>query len=162
MITFRLPDITPICERIRILNNLSQQGTSYSPLQEIAQRIRRASGWSNQMLTVTLALQAVQSLKYVPNPEGEEWIQDVPYTMAYGGECKALSVMLVALLSLLGVYAEVVWITQTGRPINHVTVVAWIGGKQYWAEPAVRGAKLGESPYAAVVRLGSQQHVVGG
>ena len=41
-------------------------------------------------------------------------------------------------------------------PQNHVTVVAVLGGARAWAEPAIPGARLGESPYAAAVRLGGR------
>jgi len=160
MINFRIPDSTPVCERVSLLNQLAQDGASFGPLQANARHIRQMAH-GNQTLAATLALREVHGLPYVHEKPTEEWVQDVEYTLAHGGECKALSILLVALLTQLGIRAEVVWITQTGRPINHVTVVVWLNGRQFWAEPAVAGAKLGESPYAAVARLGSQ-HVVGG
>ena len=107
------------------------------------------------------ALAAVQKLPYVPGPEGQEWMQGAAYTLQHGGECKALSVLLVAALKVRNIPAEIVWITQTGKPLNHVTVVVLDGQNQYWAEPAVPGARLGESPYDAIERTGSW-HVVGG
>lgn len=106
------------------------------------------------------ALAAVQKVPYVPGPIGEEWMQGATYTLVHGGECKALSVLLCAVLRARGVPCEIVWITQTGKPINHVTVVVMNGNNQYWADPSVKGARLGESPYDAVRRTESW-HVVG-
>lgn len=154
---FFVPNTVTPCERIAILERLATSGSRRPFVQAFAQKL---PGKTNLEIARS-ALAAVQELPYVPGPPNEEWMQGATWTMAHGGECKALSVLLVAALRARGVPAEIVWITQTGKPLNHVTVVVSDGPDQYWAEPAVPGARLGESPYEAIERTNAW-HVVGG
>lgn len=178
--TWRVDDTTPVCDRVAIMEALANDGTTYPSVQGLANQIKEranalaAKSPTNQgtwfaRIVALEALRAVQSLPYVPAPEGQEWMQRADYTLANGGECKALSVLLVALCHLLGLHAQIMWITQTGKFINHVSTLIWLdsanpntaGGRWVWADPSVRGAMLGESPYEAVSRTAAW-HVIDG
>lgn len=114
----------------------------------------RSSDWQRRILALE-TLRAVQSLTYCKNPPNEEWMQVGDYTIDHCGDCKALSILFVALSKLLGLQAETYWITQTGQEINHVTARVWLEGYPFWADGSIRGAMLGESPYEAEPRLAS-------
>ena len=150
---FRLADTVPVCDRVRLLEALA------ATLPESA----RTGEWHRRLLALE-GLRAVQSLEYVPNTAREEWLQSVGRTLrTRRGECKALSTTLVALYRALGLRPRVVWVDQPGAPLNHVTAKVWIDGGWLWAEPSVRGAMLGESPYDALARAGDDAwEVVGG
>lgn len=154
----RVPDSTPVCDRVGLLNGIADAGTRYGSAVSLAWRMADAVGHvpseRRAEVLADLGLRAVQSLPYVPDPEGQEWVQGVDYTFAHGGDCKDLSAALAAVYRTLGLRAEVYWITQTGRPLNHVTVRVFLGGQWRWAEPSIRGARLGESPYDALRRMG--------
>jgi hypothetical protein len=111
----------------------------------------RQGQWYQRLLALE-ALRLVQSLPYVHDPVGEEWLQSAWWTAEHGGDCKDLTVLLSSILGLLGVYAQPDWITQTGQMINHVTGQIWLDGQWVWADGSVRGAMLGESPYEALIR----------
>lgn len=97
-----------------------------------------------------------EHIGYADDPPGEEWYQGPYWTMAMGGDCEDLAVVLVALLLAAGLQARVKWQDQPGQALNHVTVLVmlpegvptWV-----WADPTVRGAQLGEEPHAAAQRL---------
>jgi hypothetical protein len=160
-----VPDTTDECYRITLIDDIANDGTGREAVQKIAQlaktRATLASGGapSPSILGVEV-LRAVQSIPYVDPHHDYECMQRTDYTIANGGECKALSAVLVAVARLVGLKADPVWVTQTGLPINHVTSVIYIDGKPEWADASLRGAALGESPWMAVDRLGAQ-HVIG-
>lgn len=182
---WRVPDETPVCDRVKLLNDLATDGMRYPAVRSLAtwvyQRARfQASkfadaaksdatmrqtmagpSWWPRLLALE-ALRTVQSLPYVHDPVGEEWLQTANFTMTggpngipHGGDCKDLSVLLVAIDRLLGLRAEPYWVTQNGQSINHVTARVWLDGKWFWEDGSIRGAMLGESPYEAEARLGS-------
>src|ERR1700687_5829422 len=78
--------------------------------------------WWPRLLALE-ALRAVQSLKYVEGPPGKECMQRADYTIANGGECKALSVVFATVCKILGIPCEIIFVTQTGKPLNHVTTI---------------------------------------
>ncbi len=162
---FRVPDAVPACARWRTLEDLADEGAVTPVIRAAAVRIRAqaralAPGGDPAWLEAALALAETQALPYVAPPDGQQWFQPVTQTEATGGDCGNLAANLVARLRALGLTAQVIWITQTGQRVNHVTVAVWLGGEWRWAEPSIKGAALGESPYDAVRRVG-QHHVLG-
>lgn len=180
---FRVPDETPVCDRVAIMTNLTSEGTqsqlvrqmakaAYTRAQKLWQQFEQASSgdpdmqramqtqdWRRRILALEI-LRAVQSLPYCKNPPGEEWMQCADYTINNCGDCKALSILFAAVARVCGFRAEPYWVTQTGQEINHVTGRVWIDRKDpFLADGSIRGAMLGESPYEAEPRLGS--NVVG-
>lgn len=163
---------TPVCTRIDFMQDLAVFG-SVSPIIDalaravlnrvhpIAARTARREGEWYQWLIAEEALKEAHKLPYVSDPPTEDCYRNVEMTAQQGGECKALNVFLVALLLRLGVRAEVVWIDQKDRPLNHVTSLVWLDEQPLWADASIAGARLGESPYEALPRTGAW-HVVGG
>ena len=125
-------------------------------------------------------MEAVQSLPYVEDAAGSDSLRDPDETIAEGGDCEDLAALLVALarcgarLLALRVSACVVWIAQPKWPTDHVS--AWVSSGlcdlrgarvieqgteppawAWWAECSVRAAR-GESPYAALARVGGASH----
>ena len=171
-VPFRVPDETSVCDRLALMEQLVNDSAQQPSVKQLAASVAaratalasqlpasaRRPGWQNKLIALE-ALRAVQSLPYVPGPDGQEWMQRGDYTIAHGGECKAATILLVAICRMLGVPAEILWVTQTGKPINHVTAIITLDGKSYWADGSIRGQMLGESPWAAVERLDAW-HVV--
>jgi hypothetical protein len=165
------PD-TSECDRVKIMVDLVKDGTNDPAVQALARTVYaraqalaaqspvRTGDWFARILAME-ALRAAQTPQYIDNDGDQEWMQQASYTMANGGECKAMSVLFVALCTILGLNAQIVWITQTGKMLNHVTAIVYLDGKWMWADASIRGAMLGESPYHAVDRLGAY-NVVGG
>lgn len=176
-IPFRIDDATPICERVRIMQDLSAQGSSDPKVRAMAsviatraaakcadfekgatdpetRQVLTTQDWRRRLLALE-TLRAVQSLPYVKDPVDEEWMQCSAWTIDHGGDCKDSSVLLSSLARALGMRAEPYWVTQTGQQINHVTGRVWIEGQPLWADGSIRGAMLGESPYEAEPRLES-------
>ncbi len=176
---FRIPDETPVCDRVRIMNEMADESVQYESVQKLAGMVReRAAALyklflqaaksdkniahacvtqnCHQRMLALEALRAVQSLPYVPDRDGQEWFQSADYTLRHGGDCDDLVIALVALDRALGLRAEPYWITQHGQDINHVTSRVAIDGQWLWSEPSIRGAMLGESPYEAAQRTGSK------
>ncbi len=163
---------TPVCERIDLLQEFAVRGSTAPVIRELAYKVdafvrpiaeratRRQGDWYPWLLAQQ-ALHEVHKLPYVADPPEQDCYRNVELTYRQGGECKALNVFLVALLLRLGVRAEVVWIDQPGRPLNHVASLAWLDGQPLWADGSIAGARLGESPYEALQRTGAW-HVVGG
>lgn len=186
---WRVPDETPVCDRVKLLNDLATDGEQYPAVRALADWVYRRAvyqcqkfaeaarqnqqmaaamrnqDWFARMLALE-ALRTVQSLPYVHDPVNEEWLQTANFTLTgnggkpHGGDCKDLSVLLVAIERILGLRAEPYWITQNGQSINHVTARVWLDGRWFWQDGSIRGAMLGESPYEAEERL--QTGVTGG
>lgn len=163
---------TPVCERIDLLQDLAVAGSGSPAIQALSQivlnrvhpiaaRATRHVGEWYQWLIAEEALKEAHKLPYVADPPTEDCYRHVELTAKQGGECKALNIFLVALLLRLGIRAEVVWIDQPGRPLNHVTSLVWLDDQPLWADASIAGARLGESPYEALQRTGAW-HVVGG
>lgn len=163
---------TPVCERIELLYKLAVAGMLAPSIAAFAERVQRSAqsealhvvarhgDWFNWILARE-ALAQVHRLPYVGDPPTQDCYRDVEMTALRGGECKALNVFLVALFMRLGLQAEVVWIMQPGRPLNHVSSIVYLDDLPLWADASIAGAKLGESPYEALQRTGSW-YVVGG
>jgi transglutaminase-like putative cysteine protease len=143
---------TSVCDRVRILTELAEEGARDSRVVAFA---REAASGSSGAQAAANVLARVQALPYVDEPPGEEWFQPAAYTLAHGGDCDDLVVLFVAAMRVLSVPATVYWITQTGQRLNHVTAQVYLSGRWLWAETTIPGARLGESPYEAARRLGT-------
>lgn len=171
---FHIPDVTPIAARVATLDELATEGIRDPDVGSLAGQVAsraaalattvpasaRRGAWMDRLLALE-ALRAIQSLPYKPDPAGEEWFQSARYTLRNGGDCEDLAVALVALMRSLGLQAAAVWITQPGQALNHVTAKVLLDGRWLWADPSVRSAMVGESPYDALQRTGAW-HIVGG
>lgn len=165
-------DTTPVCSRVDLLNQFAAEGSRNPIVAQFAAnvmaRVRaRASDvqvhtgdWFH-VLIAEEALKEVHKLPYRGDPIDQDCYRDVETTARQGGECKALNILLTAILLRLGVRAEVGWIFQKDMPLNHVASVVRINGIPLWADGSIRGAKLGESPYEALERT-KAFHIVGG
>ena len=150
-------------------------------LREAERKRCDACGYSLPLAYLDACLRAVQLLPYVPDVGGDA-LREPWETIVSGGDCEDLASLLAALVACgrrvlaLPVWAAVVWIVQRSpAPQDHVTAWVWVdsGGRNaggvvgsgvirqgeepptgvWWAETTVRAAR-GESPYAAVGRIG--------
>jgi hypothetical protein len=166
-----LPTV-PVCDRVHAMEAAAAAAVGSPEVGLLARRAAdvarelarvapvRTGQWYDRLRALQ-ALREVQRLPYVPERSGTDCYQSVAYTATHGGECKALTTLLVAVLRRLGLAARVEWIMQPGKALNHVTAQVWLDGAWFWADPSIRGAMLGESPYEALDRTGAY-HVVGG
>ena len=182
---FCISDMTPVEARVEELDRLANAGVKDPALASLIHVIRQhasklcvaaknaASG--DQKFTGALrsqnvcarilaleCLRAAQSVAYVAERSGRDCYQGVAWTIAHGGECKAKTVLFVALCRAVGLKACPIWLTQTGASLNHVLALVWVdgpGSKPLWADASIRGAMLGESPYEAVPRLNAHSIV---
>lgn len=157
---FCVRDTTSVCERLDLLDRLADEGAQDPVVADLAMRVGAKVGRADPRALAAEALVAVQTHPYVPNPPGQDCYQPARWTHLHGGECKALTVLYVALCRKLGVEAEPVWVNQEGAPLNHVVAMVRAAGQSYWADPSLKGAYFGESPYEAVPRLDAW-HVIG-
>jgi hypothetical protein len=161
-----------VCDRVELLNQFAERGSTTNIIGEFARNVvlsarnvvhleRDHRGeWVQRLLAKQALLLVHLRVPYVSDPPSKDCYRDVQQTARNGGECKALNIFLVALLLRLGMTAEVYWINQPGRLLNHVASKVWIGGQPLWADGSVFGAQLGESPYQAIQRTGAW-HVLG-
>lgn len=89
---------------------------------------------------------------YRQDREGE-WYAGPVWTLKNGGDCTTMAPVLVAMLAALGVPSQLVWINQPGFQMNHFACRVLLNGRLFWADPSLRGARLGEAPDAAAHRL---------
>ena len=142
-------------ERLRYLVELARGAVSDS---------RVVSPWMPQSplaTAVRISLLTVQGLPYVPDPPGaRDLVRDPWETSEIGGDCEDLAVLLGVYLTRLRVRWDLLWMHQgeSGAPLDHVTVQLRLDSQWFWADPTVRGARLGEHPYDAVERLGVDGH----
>lgn len=114
--------------------------------------VRLCEPFADATARARAAMLAVQALPYVHDPPGE-WLARGAYTAAWGGDCLRLAPLVVAVAECAGVPGEVLWLTQPSAMQDHVTARLCPAGVWRWAETTIRGAHLGESPYAAADRL---------
>lgn len=92
------------------------------------------------------------NVQYRQDKEGE-WYAGPVWTLRNGGDCTTMAPVLVAMLAATGVPSQLVWINQPGFQMNHFACRVLLNGRLYWADPSLRGARLGEEPDAAAHRL---------
>ena len=163
---WRISDFTPVEQRLALMTDIALEAQSFPSVQALAYQARSiacakravCAGPATREDTLILAaaaLQVVQSLFYRLDHVGEEWFQSADYTIVNGGDCEDLGVMLVAINNLLGLQSRLVWVFQPGHPLNHLSAQLYLDGVWLWEDPSIRGARLGEHPYAALERLGT-------
>lgn len=163
---WRISDWTPVEERLRVMEDIAQEGQGFPSVQALAYQARSiscakqsvCSGPTTRdaaLILAASALEVVQSLYYRLDHVGEEWFQSTDYTIENGGDCEDMGVMLVAINGLLGLKSRLVWIYQPGHPLNHLSTQLFLDGEWIWEDASIRGASLGEHPYAALKRLGT-------
>lgn len=146
---FRVPDSWTPQRRVDTalwLARIDAQSPPVRRLVALCEPIASAAGRARA------ALLAVQSLPYVVDPIGE-WLARGRYVATYGGDCLRLAPLLVAVAECTGVAGEVLWLGQPSALQDHVTARLCPDGTWLWAETTIRGARLGESPYAAADRI---------
>lgn len=144
-----------IGERLDELDRTADEAQSDPLLLALAQRAIELAGPDPTLIDLAhAALRLAQRAGYQRDEAGELF-QPVRYTIEHGGDCEDLAALFVALARALGLTAELIWIEQPDRPLDHVVAQVQIDGAWYWADASVCGAKVGESPYAAMDRLGA-------
>lgn len=170
---WRLDDTTPVSERLRLDNELADDGVETPEVQRFAACIATKAAGGSRSTLAAAALAAVQSKPYVPDPmvDGQmtEELQRPLYTLLNGGDCEDLAQLLMAVFLLMHFETIPVWLTQPEESQNHTTVIVKIPGTigdprltqdlgevgWNWAEATIKGARLGEHPYAAADRVRS-------
>lgn len=137
-------------ERITAFTAFAQDAIDAPEVAAAAARCRRAT----PARTAAACLDLVQALPYYPDPPGvDDWIGHPCHVLTVGGDCEDLATLLIALWATCGLTGRLQWITQGGEQ-DHVTAQVQLPGLGWlWGEPTVRGARLGEDPYAAAKRL---------
>lgn len=148
-------------KRLYIAEQLASDGMDSAYVQRIAALALRTGDTMRDHVAEALAL--VQLIPWRPdagNGDGTETYQDVDTTIATGGDCEDLVIVLVAVLRLLGEKARVWFYPMPDRSQDHMTA-QWFDGREWiWAEPSV-AARLGEEPQFAAERTG-RSAVLGG
>lgn len=156
---FLISDMMTVDERLHQLADLSEQATRDPLVRELASRARSLAGEDPTPYELArAALRVAQRAGYQRDMPGE-WFQPVRYTVVHGGDCEDLASLYVALAWILGLSAKLLWLSQPDKPLDHVCAQVQIGRQWMWADASVCGARVGESPYAAMDRLG-QWYVV--
>lgn len=152
---YRIPDDTSVDDRLRLLEGLSSTAARTAEFRRLAMRVNASVPWNasdREAKLAAAALTEIQKLPFRPDPPGE-WFQEGTYTLDHGGDCEDLAVAVVTLARLLGLDAQIIWITQPGHDLNHVSAAMVLRGAWEWTDPSLRGARVGESPYDALKRL---------
>jgi hypothetical protein len=152
---FRVPDSWPPQRRIEYLMRLVQDGLSDGEVCRSAKILSDSvtSEYRRERQIAEKILHFVQNMvKYTPDRGVEEWYQGAVYTLAHGGDCEDLSVLICALAKCAGLQSDVVWIDQPGARLNHVVARIFVDGVPLWADGSIKTAYLGEHPHDAVRR----------
>ena len=172
---FSVAATTPPSRRVVMLDNLAATAASDPRVQSVArylydQLAARLGRGPTAAETAQWLMDALHLLcDYAPDPPGEEVFQSVEWTLSGAcspdispitdrpkgcGDCEDLASCFVALCMCLGLRARVRWWDQPGQALNHVSAQVAIDGTWTDAETTIPGARLGESPYAALARVG--------
>lgn len=146
---FRVPDWWSSQRRVDAALWLARIDTLAPDVVALA---RWAEPFAGSEARARAALLAVQSRPFTRDPPGE-WLARGRVTAARGGDCLRLAPLVVVVAESVGVPGEVLWLSIPDAAEDHVTARLWVGDRWQWAEPTVRGARLGESPFAARDRL---------
>jgi hypothetical protein len=170
-----IPAWVPPAERERQLDVLARAGAANPWVRTVAQRLdallRHSLGRDPTGLErVQWLLDCLHDLaQYKPDPEGREVFQPVVYTLGCQcatavsvltglrkgvGDCEDLGCAVASMGLVLGIPMRVKWWDQPGHVQNHVSAAIITGRDPIIVEATVPGARVGESPYEAVARVG--------
>lgn len=170
-----IPPWVPPAERERILDGYARAGAANPWVQTVARTldamlVRQLGREPTGLERVQWLLDCQSDLaQYKPDPEGREVFQPVVYTLGCQcatavsvltglrkgvGDCEDLGAAVCALGLVLGVPMRVKWWDQPGAVQNHVSAAIITGRDPVIVEATIPGARVGESPYEAVARVG--------
>lgn len=171
-----IPPWVPPAERVRILDDYSRRGAAEPWVQTVARTLDRTLARSlgrepTGMERVQWLLDCLHDLaQYKPDPPGFECFQPVIYTLGCQcatavsvltglrkgvGDCEDLASAVCALGLVIGVPMRVKWWDQPGHIQNHVSGLFCPNGTDcVTVEATIPGARVGESPYEAIARVG--------
>lgn len=139
-------------ERARIIAARAREALTDPSVQAAARGIACANCQPRERAAAVL--RRAQAAGFVADPPGCDAYAPVAHTLAHGGDCDDLTPLVMALGTLTGFGARVAYLSQPDEPQDHVTGMLLVDGEWLWAEPSVRGARLGEHPYDAARRTG--------
>lgn len=149
-------------QRAEIMEAHVRDALSSPAVRAAADGCRGAIGVASQRDIATRVLRRVQAAGYRDDPPGCDRYAPVEFTLRNGGDCDDLAPAVAALAILCGLQARFVYLSQPRSPLDHVTVKVLVDGEWLWAEPTLRGARLGEHPYDAARRIGDARPLFGG
>src|SRR5512147_2642042 len=153
------PGATPD-ERGAIIARRAREALSDPYVRQVAAGIACANCSPRERAAAVL--RRVQAAGFVPDPPRCDAYRPVAVTLRQGGDCDDLTPAVMALGTLAGFEAFCAYLDQADfAPQDHGTGVLVVDGATLWAEPSLRGARLGEHPYAAARRLGYAAPLVG-
>lgn len=144
---------------VDLLDELAQRDSEDPELLALALRVVAADGRFGLSLNLRSRVPLILMLDWAQKhvrfvPELIETFKGWRETVQHGGDCDDSARVIVAMLRALGYSARLATI---GDPPTHVSaqVLSPAGnGGWLWMEATVPGARLGEDPIAACVRLG--------
>jgi transglutaminase-like putative cysteine protease len=180
---YRIEATVPPETRERMLSELADRGAKDPYVQTVARSLygllvaRLGRAPTAVELVQWLMDQIHDLVDYVPDPDGEEIFQDVRYTLAGGSgygtsslsgsrrggaDCEDLATAVVSLGRVLGLRMYPKWWDQKGARLNHVAAQVCDGGtirSEFGGcvsvETTIPGARVGETPYQALERVGN-------
>lgn len=169
----QVSDDTPVAVRLALVNRIANEAIYLPAVQRAAGAVaprcltagvpfqpRSIRPGECEYAYAARLLDFVQAIPYVQDPPGE-WFQSVLYTLANGGDCEDKVSLFLALARYCGYDARPVWMNESeSAQYNHVTAQIRIGAQWLWAETIVPGARLGEEPHAALIRVGGHEGLV--
>lgn len=163
---FRVPDWLTPGERIEIIAEYTRRLAHDPRFIALGRTVLRSKPERAQLPPYLLAW-AQKNVRYVEDPENEEWYQGPLWTLEHGGDCEEYAVIVGALFLFAGFRAGPFWLQQDYASLNHVTAVVELpdasgrGFHHTWAEGSIPGARLGEHPWDAAKRT-EHMHRLGG
>lgn len=148
---------------MEIYTEMAEQGARENAIASLATTVKEmaaariARGFGAHEATASSALQAVQErAPYRPDPPGPDRVHDPAETLANGGDCEDLAILVASVAIAAGCSARLIWLSReiTGTASAHVVAQLWDGRGWAWAEACLPGAVLGEHPLLAVERTG--------
>lgn len=173
-------------DRLVVLNSLARSGGETSIVRGVAAAAIRSLGpqATDKEVLQTLLDAIFKLVLYTPDPASEmDFYQPVELTLRPvpgnlispltgrpkgNGDCEDTATLYVALVRAAGhllgrpLDGHVKWLSQPGKPQNHVPAMAWgSDGIHLWAETTLPGSQIGEHPYDALARLGDAPRIEG-
>lgn len=147
-------------ERLAVLRELALEGTEDPAVWDLFFEIVAENPRAEGARFAAAILRKVQSFRYVVDRGGRDDGRNLcAVILERRGDCKKLACLLAALYALAGFRAVLCWIDQPWTDDDHVSLRVDVGGGlERWAEPTIRGARLGENPYAAADRLNARRN----